>query len=410
VKTKVGRCRSCKTIVDTPFLDLGKMPLANSLLKSQNLNNLELNTSLALAYCPHCSLVQTTVDIDPKFIFQEYLYRSSFSDTMLAHSKALVKSLIKKHLLNTHSLIIEIASNDGYLLKNYLPANIPVLGIDPAANIALIAAMESDVPTLVQFFNPTLAKKLAQEGKQADIIHAHNVLAHAPNPNELMQGFKILLKADGEVIIEVPYVRDIIENVEFDGIYHEHFSYFSLSSLEYLAKRNSLVITNVEKIAIHGGSLRLYLEHTGAAQNESVKNILDLETSLGIRDANFYNLFAKKVETFRNDFTALLYRLKADGKSIAAYGASARGATLLNYTKIGTGVIDFVADRSPLKHHLHIPGAHIPIVSPEEILIQNPDYIIILTWNFAEEILTQQNTYKKNGGHFIIPFPKLRII
>jgi SAM-dependent methyltransferase len=386
------------------------MPLANSLLKPEALNGLEIHAALAIAYCPKCQLVQTTVDIDPKFIFEEYLYRSSFSDTMLAHSKSLVKNLINKHRLNTHSFIVEIASNDGYLLKNYLSAGIPVMGIDPAANIAVIAETENNVPTLVQFFNSTLAKNLTQEGKQANIIHAHNVLAHVPDPNELMQGFEILLKAGGEVVIEVPYVRNIIENVEFDGIYHEHFSYFSLTSLEYLTQKNGLIITDVEQIEIHGGSLRVYLKHNGSAQKESVKTLLDQELSSGIGGANFYNLFAKKVKKFRSEFTDLLYRLKADGKSIAAYGASARGATLLNFTEIDTKFIDFVADRSPLKHHLYLPGIHIPIVSPEEILVQNPDYVLILTWTFAEEIIAQQNVYKTNGGRFIIPFPKLRII
>ena len=406
----MNRCRACKTIVNTPFLDLGEMPLANSLLRPENLNDPQISPTLAIAYCPKCQLVQTTVDIDPKFIFQKYLYRSSFSDTMIAHSKALVKNLINKHQLNTNSFIIEVASNDGYLLKNYLSAGIPVIGIDPAANIAVIAEKENNVPTLVKFFNSNLAKKLAQEGKKADIIHAHNVLAHVPDPNELMQGFEILLKADGEVVIEVPYIRKIIANVEFDGIYHEHFSYFSLSSLEYLTKKNSLTITNVEQIAIHGGSLRIYLKHIGATRNESVKNLLDQELSSGIGHADFYNLFAKKVKAFRDKFTGMLHRLKAGGKSIAAYGASARGATLLNYSGIDTKFIDFVADRSPLKQQLYLPGIHIPIVSPEEILVQNPDYVLILTWNFAEEIIAQQNVYKTNGGHFIIPFPKLRIL
>ena len=312
--------------------------------------------------------------------------------------------------LNDKSLVVEVASNDGYLLKNYIEHGVPVLGIDPAANIAEIAEKEAGVPTLVEFFNKDIAQGLVNQGKQADIIHAHNVLAHVPDPNELIGGFSVLLKETGIAVVEVPYVRDLIEKLEFDTIYHEHYSYFSLIALNNLAIANGLIIKDVQRVEIHGGSLRVEFSKPNVVASPRVAEFLAEEQEAGIGDEGFYALFATKVAEFKQEFVKLLQSLKDEGASIAAYGASAKGSTLLSYTEIGPETLDFVADRSLLKQDHYSPGGHIPIVSTEEVLKQKPDYLLLLAWNFADEIIAQQAGYSEQGGKFIVPLPELKII
>jgi SAM-dependent methyltransferase len=410
METMTTCCRSCRESLGAPFLDLGATPIANDLISSDALDTGEAVVPLAVAHCSRCGLVQTTVDIDPEDTFREYVYRSSYSDIMLAHVESLVRDVIARRQLDGDSFVVEVASNDGYLLRHYRAAGVPVLGIDPAANIAVLAEAENDVQTLVEFFNLSVAKRLSANGERADVIHALNVLAHVPDPNELMAGFAELMKPGGEVIVEVPYVWDLIENAAFDTIYHEHFSYFSLLSLDYLARKNRLVVADVEHIATHGGSLRANLVHEGGAQTDAVRQRLDEESAQGLDGAAFYESFAGEVERLRLDLRELLFQLKADGKAIAAYGAAAKGSTLLNVSRIGRGVVDFVVDRSPLKQGLHLPGVHIPIVRPEELLARSPDYVLMLAWNLVDEILEQQTVFRKRGGQFVIPLPTLRIV
>ncbi len=406
----VNSCRACGSPLQAPFLDLGVVPLANNILRRDQLKCQEPKYALATTYCSNCSLVQLTENVSPKDMFEHYVYRSSYSDTMLSHVRKLASELVVRERLNDKSLVVEVASNDGYLLKNYIEHGVPVLGIDPAANIAEIAEKEAGVPTLVEFFNKDIAQGLVNQGKQADIIHAHNVLAHVPDPNELIGGFSVLLKETGIAVVEVPYVRDLIEKLEFDTIYHEHYSYFSLIALNNLAVANGLIIKDVQRVEIHGGSLRVEFSKPNVVASPRVAEFLAEEQEAGIGDEGFYALFATKVAEFKQEFVKLLQSLKDEGASIAAYGASAKGSTLLSYTEIGPETLDFVADRSLLKQDHYSPGGHIPIVSTEEVLKQKPDYLLLLAWNFADEIIWQQAGYSEQGGKFIVPLPELKII
>ncbi|WP_417790204.1 class I SAM-dependent methyltransferase [Terasakiella pusilla] len=406
----VNSCRACGSPLQAPFLDLGVVPLANNILRRDQLKCQEPKYALATTYCSNCSLVQLTENVSPKDMFEHYVYRSSYSDTMLSHVRKLASELVVRERLNDKSLVVEVASNDGYLLKNYIEHGVPVLGIDPAANIAEIAEKEAGVPTLVEFFNKDIAQGLVNQGKQADIIHAHNVLAHVPDPNELIGGFSVLLKETGIAVVEVPYVRDLIEKLEFDTIYHEHYSYFSLIALNNLAIANGLIIKDVQRVEIHGGSLRVEFSKPNVVASPRVAEFLAEEQEAGIGDEGFYALFATKVAEFKQEFVKLLQSLKDEGASIAAYGASAKGSTLLSYTEIGPETLDFVADRSLLKQDHYSPGGHIPIVSTEEVLKQKPDYLLLLAWNFADEIIAQQAGYSEQGGKFIVPLPELKII
>jgi len=314
--------------------------------------------------------------------------------------------------LNEQSLVVEVASNDGYLLQFYQQAGIAVLGIEPAQNIAKVAQEKKGIFTISEFFGIELAEQLIAQGRKADIIHAHNVLAHVPDLNGFVEGLHLLLKADGLILVEVPYVKEMIDHVEFDTIYHEHLCYFSLTALDKLFTRHSLLIEQVERIAIHGGTLRLYIGQATSVvkRDQSVLALLAEEAQVGMDRFDFYQTFANRVQQLKLDLLQLLTQLKQEGKHIAAYGAAAKGSTLLNYFEIGQEMLDFVVDRSTYKQGYYMPGVQLPIYSPEKLLEVKPDYVLILTWNFTREIIAQQTAYQEIGGHFIIPIPELKVI
>lgn len=405
-------CRSCGYDNLASVLSLGQTPLANALLTFEQLTEAEKTYALDLVFCSNCALVQITETVPPEQLFREYLYFSSFSDTMLQHAKVLAYRLITSHRLSSNSLVIEVASNDGYLLQYYQTRGVPVLGIEPAINIARVAQEERGIDTLCEFFDRELAQRLKDDGQQADVIHANNVLAHVPDLNGFVAGLELLLKPRGVAVIEVPYVKDLIDYVEFDTIYHEHLCYFSLTSLDRLFQRHRLLIVDVERIPIHGGSLRIFVEHGNEQKNRSdaVCELLQEEVEWGVDQIIPYRAFATRVDRLRQDLLALISDLKTQGMQIAVYGASAKGSTLLNYFGLDGASLDFVVDRSTVKQGFYTPGAHLPIYAPEKLLEEQPDYVLLLTWNFVDEILAQQAEFRRQGGRFIIPIPEVRIV
>ncbi|MBG87617.1 MAG: methyltransferase [Verrucomicrobiales bacterium] len=403
------KCRSCGEGTLSEVLDLGIQPLANNLLTEADLEK-EPKFPLRLMVCEHCWLMQISEIVPPVDLFSDYLYFSSFSDTMLEHSRRAAHQHTEDFSLGSENLVVEIASNDGYLLKNFKELNIPSLGIEPAANIAEVAEKEG-IETIVEFFGTPLAQKLAAEGRGADLILGNNVFAHAPETNDFVGGLKALLNPNGVIALEFPYGVHFVERLEFDTVYHEHVYYFTLTALNPLFARHGLVIFRTEQLSIHGGSLRLYACHAGTRGIEdSAADLLNDESSRRVNKRSYYDRFATSVDSIRNDLLAKVTQLKAAGKSIAAYGASAKGSTLLNYYGLGADSLDFVADRSTHKQGKLTPGTHLPIQPPEALLQEQPDYALLLTWNFADEILAQQQAYRDKGGQFIIPLPEVKVV
>ena len=391
------------------FLQLGDLPLPDALLRGDQLSDPEPRYPLDVAVCPACSLVQILAEVPPAELFVDnYLYFSSFSEGLLRHARKHALDLVAARGLGPGSLAVEIASNDGYLLRNLVEAGVPVLGIDPAPAQAE-AAEAAGVPTLREFFGSELARRLRAEGRRADVVVANNVLAHTPDPGDLVAGLAILLADDGVATIENTYVRDLVANLAFDTIYHEHFSYLSCTAVDGLARRNGLALLRVEHFPeLQGGSLRWTLGR--GEPDASVARYLEEERSLGLSRPEYYRRFGERVDALRLDLLALLRGLKADGASIAAYGAAAKGTMLLNGVGIGGSLVDFVVDRNPHKHGLYMPGVHLPIRPVEALLDEQPDYLLLLAWNYHDEIERQQAEYLRRGGRLVVPVPTPEVV
>jgi SAM-dependent methyltransferase len=407
---RITACRASGSTDLKEFLDLGITPLADALVKPDDLDGPEARFPLTLAFCEESALVQITEDVPADQLFVDnYLYFSSFSDQLLRHSRDHALALIADRDLGDESLVVEIASNDGYLLKNFVEAGVPVLGIDPAPDQAA-AAIEIGVPTMQEFFGLDMAERLVADGTRADVILANNVFAHIPDINDFTAGMKVLLADDGVIHIENPSVRELIDRCAFDTIYHEHFYYHSCTSIDRQMQRHGLWLNDVEYFPdLHGGTLRWKIGHEENRSAEVLRYLAD-EHAAGLDTFDYYAAFAERVAGVKRDLLALLQDLKAQGKTVAAYGAAAKGATLLNSVGITTDLVDFVVDRNVHKHGLHMPGTHQPVRDVQALLDDQPDYVLLLAWNFKDEIMAQQAEYAARGGRFIVPVPTPEII
>ena len=404
----VTACRSCGSVDLQSILSLGDTPVANELVDPATAPDVDESFPLAITFCPQCALVQLAYALPADRIFDEaYPYFSSFSELMCAHAAAYVDDVIAARGLSTGSFAVEVASNDGYLLRNFVAAGVRTLGIDPAPGPAE-AARAIGVPTIVGFFGVEQARAIRSEQGTADVIAANNVMAHVPDLNDFVGGFAELLADDGLLTVENPYVRDMVEHVEFDTIYHEHYCYFSCSSVDALMRRHGLHLNDVEYFpSLHGGTLRYHIGRT-PARSDRCQRYLDDEAGTGLTSFGFYERFASRVRTCQDALRRLLDDLAGAGRTVAAYGAAAKGATLLNSTGVGTDRVAFVVDRNPHKQGKLMPGCRLPIRPVEALLEERPDDLLLLAWNFADEIVAQQHDYAAGGGTFYVPVPTPR--
>lgn len=405
-------CRFCQTTLKYTFVDLGLSPLANSFIDEKEEKLCEKYYPLRAYVCDKCYLVQLEEFETPENIFSDYIYFSSYSDSWLAHSKEYTDYIIRRFRLDETSRVVEVASNDGYLLQYFKNNNIPVLGIEPAQNVAEVARKKG-INTYVMFFGVNTAEELASKGLQADLLIGNNVLAHVPDINDFVRGLKIALKPDGVITLEFPHLLQLIINSQFDTIYHEHFSYFSLISITKILEKNDLTIFDLDELSTHGGSLRIYASHT---ENKTFKKhrcvdmLFDKEVAAGLKDMETYTNFNKKIYSIKSDLLRFLIKAKTEGKKVAGYGAPAKGNTLLNFCGIGKDYLPYTVDRNPNKQNTLLPGSHIPVYAPNKIFETRPDYVIILPWNLKSEIIKQLSEIREWGASFIVPIPRLEII
>jgi SAM-dependent methyltransferase len=405
-----GGCRACGSPDLAVVLSLGPMPLANALRRADQLHTAEPRYPLDLAFCPDCTLVQLAHTVSPAVLFGDYPYLSSYSDTMLRHAEALASSLVERHRLDASSLIVELGSNDGYLLQYFRRSGLRVLGVDPAT-AACRAAEAVGVPTRCAFFGQAFADALVNdEGLRADVVLANNVMAHVPDLHDVLSGIRTVLAPDGVFVMETPHVRMLLQRNEFDTIYHEHVFYYSLTALTAVLARHGLTVVDVAAIPIHGGSLRVTASMASTQVSPAVPACLDEEARWGVRELDTYQAFAARITALRTELREFLIGRKRRGCRLAAYGAAAKGATLLNAIGVGRDVLDFVVDRNPTKQGRYLPGTDLPIRAPEQLLAERPDEVLLLTWNLADEILAQEEEYRRRGGRFIIPIPFPRTV
>ncbi len=407
-----GNCRFCKTSLKHSFVDLGMSPFSNSYLKPEQLNKSEKFYPLHTYVCEQCLLVQLEEFESPDYIFSDYAYFSSYSDGWLNHARKYTELVIDRFGFDQSSLIIEIASNDGYLLQFFQSQSIPVLGIEPAANVAKVAEAKG-IPTLVKFFGVQTAQKLLEQGKTADLLLGNNVLAHVPDINDFVAGMKIILKSEGVLTMEFPHLWQLINQNQFDTIYHEHFSYLSFTTVEKIFAQHCLTLFDVEELPTHGGSLRIYGKHDHNqkwAITDRVTLLKAKEKKAGLDTVEAYLQFSDRVMSTKRKLLSFLIELKDTGKTIVGYGAPAKGNTLLNYCGIRTDLLDYTCDRSPHKQGLFLPGTHIPIYHPDKIAETKPDYVLILPWNLKDEIRSQLSYIRDWGGKFVVPIPEVEVL
>lgn len=404
-------CRFCGTELDNSFVNLGMSPLSNSYIKPDRLNKKENYYPLHVYICSKCFLAQLEEFEPPKEIFGDYAYFSSYSDSWLNHVKQYTENIISRFKINCNHQIIEIASNDGYLLQYFKEKNISVLGVEPATNVA-VDAEKKGIPTITEFFSKKIAEKLDKEGKQADLLIGNNVLAHVPNLNDFVSGMKVILKPQGIITMEFPHLLKLLTKNQFDTIYHEHFSYFSFITVDEILKTHRLTIFDVQELPTHGGSLRIYVKHDidrSKNINEKVYKLIQKEKNVGLHKIETYKNFEERVKSTKRNILEFLINAKNQGKKIVGYGAPAKGNTLLNYCGIGIDFIDYTVDINPYKQGLYLPGSHIPILSPKVIKETKPEYVVILPWNLKEEIMEQLNYVKDWGGKFVIFIPNIEV-
>jgi len=402
-----ARCRHCDTELSDVVADLGTHPLCESFLTAEQLHRMEPHYPLIVFVCRSCWLVQLEQFVAPGDIFSEYAYFSSYATTWVEHARRYVEMIAQRLCLGPRSRVVEVASNDGYLLQHFLPLGIPVLGIEPAANVARVA-IEKGVPTRVEFFGEDYAGRLVEEGLRADLIAGNNVLAQVPDLNDFVRGLKRLLAPGGTITLEFPHLEKLFAENQFDTIYHEHFSYFSTLAVSNIFRAQGLELYDVEEIPTHGGSLRVYFKHAGSETpptSESVARLIEREVRAGFLDVATYLAFNERVKETKRALLEFLIRLKRAGKRIAGYGAPGKGNTLLNYCGVGRDFLDFTVDRNPYKHGRFLPGTHVPIFEPARIEHEKPDYVLILPWNFKDEIKAQLRSIRAWGGQFIVPIP-----
>lgn len=406
-----AKCRFCRQPLRVTFVDLGMSPLCESYLSPDQLNQGESFYPLHAYVCEHCYLVQLEEYVSREEIFVEYAYFSSYADSWLEHCKRYTQQMIDRFQLSKDSFVVEVASNDGYLLQYFVQQGVPVLGIEPAKNVAKVA-IDKGVPSLTEFFGRELAEQLCNEGKQADLIAGNNVLAQVPDLNDFVAGLKVLLKPGGVITIEFPHLLNLVEQNQFDTMYHEHFSYFSFITSEKIFAAHGLILFDVDELPTHGGSLRIYARHADDESKpvtERAKAMHDREMNAGMATMEYYSAFGENVKETKRKLLSFLIDARRDGKKVVGYGAPGKGNTLLNYCGIRTDFLDFTVDRNPYKHGKFTPGTHIPIYTPEKIDESKPDYVLILPWNFKDEIMQQMAHIKDWGGKFVVPIPELKV-